>query len=124
LVSQFYDAQLRPAGLRMTQFSVLALLGGHGDQTMSKLAEVAGMDRTTLTRNIGLLRKRGWVRTQRGEDPRERVAGLTPKGWETLRQGFPYWRQAHLTLQERMGVPDFAPLLGRIGQVVEAAMKF
>ncbi|MEE9276104.1 MAG: MarR family winged helix-turn-helix transcriptional regulator, partial [bacterium] len=51
-VTQLYDAALQPAGLRVTQLSVLAVASRMERATISKLGEVLVMDRTTLTRNL------------------------------------------------------------------------
>ena len=52
LVTQSYDAALRPVGLRVTQFTILAVLAKRGQMRQSKLADILGMDGTTLTRNL------------------------------------------------------------------------
>ena len=51
-VTQFYDQYLAPAGLRTTQFSILAKLKRQGPMTINVLADQLVMDRTTLGRNI------------------------------------------------------------------------
>ena len=52
VVSQAYDAALKPSGLRATQFTLLAVLARAGDMPLTKLAEILVMERTTLTRNL------------------------------------------------------------------------
>src|SRR5262249_59557256 len=51
-ITQHYDAHLVAAGLRVTQYSLLANLCRGGPATMSKLAVALAMDRTTLTRHL------------------------------------------------------------------------
>jgi hypothetical protein len=58
-VTRFYDAFLSPAGLRATQFSILAKLRQRGPLTITSLAAEMVMDRTTLGRNIRPLQRRG-----------------------------------------------------------------
>ena len=57
MVSQSYDAALKPVGLKATQFSMLAVLGRRGQMRQSDFADVLGMDGTTLTRNLRPLRE-------------------------------------------------------------------
>src|SRR5712692_8766939 len=58
-VTAHYDAQLRPAGLRATQLNLLMAIESEAATTVTDLAEILAMDRTTLTRNLKLLRDRG-----------------------------------------------------------------
>ena len=51
-VSQAYNDALRPAGLKATQFTLLATLNKRGEVSVSELAAALVMDRTTLTRNL------------------------------------------------------------------------
>jgi DNA-binding MarR family transcriptional regulator len=57
IVSQLYDRELRQAGLRVTQFALLQALVRAKDISQGKLGEVLGLDSTTLTRTLALLRK-------------------------------------------------------------------
>jgi len=59
LVTQYYDNALAPAEIRSTQFSLLNSLSILGKISMKDLAMVLAMDRTTLTRDLQPLLKRG-----------------------------------------------------------------
>ena len=60
-VTQLYDQLLAPAGLRVTQFSILAKLKRRGPLTINALADDMVMDRTTLGRNIRPLERDGLI---------------------------------------------------------------
>ena len=60
-VTQFYDRHLASAGLRTTQFSILARLRRQGPITINTLADEMVMDRTTLGRNILPLERDGLI---------------------------------------------------------------
>lgn len=94
LISQTYDEFLRPSGLKATQFGLLMTVRGFGKTTVSKLAEWAIMDRTTVTRNLKLLAKKELVKIEPGEDQRERVVAITDKGIDALLSGRPFWEKA------------------------------
>jgi DNA-binding MarR family transcriptional regulator len=83
-LSHFYDAALRPAGIRSTQFTMLVVIGAAQPVSMSDLANHLVMDRSTLTRNFGLLEQRGLVSTKVGKDRRSRLVTLTRKGRSAL----------------------------------------
>src|SRR5215470_4789423 len=61
-VTQFYDQCLAPAGLRTTQFSILAKLAKLGPTTINALARDLVMDRTTLGRTMLPLERDGLIR--------------------------------------------------------------
>jgi DNA-binding MarR family transcriptional regulator len=104
LVTQLYDEHLRPVGLRVTQFSLLATLR-HGDGTpLGELAARLSMDRTTLTRTLKPLQDAGLVETRADPEDRRRTRlGLTPAGREALRAAVPHWRDAQRALRGRLG---------------------
>src|SRR5580704_3296791 len=70
-VTQFYDAALRPSGLRATQFTLLQALTLSGEISQKQLGELLEIDSTTLTRTLVLLRSKGWLRSAAGTDRRE-----------------------------------------------------
>src|SRR5271168_4530609 len=69
-VTQFYDAGLRPAGLRATQFTLLQALHLAPEISQKHLAELLASDSTTLTRTLAHLRRQGWIRSEPGKDRR------------------------------------------------------
>src|SRR5262250_1950954 len=69
-VTQFYDQFLAPAGLRTSQFSVLAKLKRLGPMTINALAAELVMDRTTLGRNILPLEREGLIAVETGKSDR------------------------------------------------------
>lgn len=101
-ISRLYDEMLRPSGLRATQFSVLRHLQG-GTYTLTQLADVLVMDRTTLGRNLMLLERDGLVQLRVGKDRRERELALTERGLRTLEAAYPLWRQAQAQIAQRLG---------------------
>ena len=94
-VTQLYDRHLASAGLRTTQFSILARLRRHETMTINVLAEDMVMDRTTLGRNILPLERDGLISIKPGRaDRRSKELRLTEAGRERLRAGVQSWRDA------------------------------
>ena len=52
------------------------------------------MERTTLTRNLNVLKKSGWVKSNTGSDGRFTYIDLTAKGNKALSNVFPHWQLA------------------------------
>jgi MarR family transcriptional regulator for hemolysin len=75
------NARLRPYGLDYPRWRVLAVLQEHSGATMGQLADLTSVDRTTLTRTLGLMEEAQLVtRRERESDRRNLVISLTPKG--------------------------------------------
>ena len=75
------NARLRPHGLDYPRWRVLAVLNEHSGATMGRLADLTSVDRTTLTRTLGLMEKTGLVaRRERESDRRSLAISLTAKG--------------------------------------------
>lgn len=122
-MTQLYDERLRQAGLRATQFTLLMALRSLGEMTLSGLAERAVMDRTTLTRNLKLLERRGLVSVRTGEDRRERRVSLTAKGEQALAEAFPLWDEAQAEMVDGLGEQRFARFLADLAEVVGVARE-
>jgi DNA-binding MarR family transcriptional regulator len=75
------NAKLRPYGLDYPRWRVLAVLQEHSGATMGRLADLTSVDRTTLTRTLGLMEEARLIaRQERKSDRRSLVISLTPKG--------------------------------------------
>ena len=112
LVTQHFDRHLRPLGIKITQFSLLAALSPPDERlTIGVLARGMGMDRTTLSRNLAVLVERGLARLDDGQDRREHLASLTPAGREVFARAVPIWEQAQAGVTAAMGGDDWRELL-------------
>jgi hypothetical protein len=108
MVTALYDTRLRTLGLTSQQFSLLAnihgaMLAGRA-LSMSALADLTGLDPTTLTRTLLPLKAAGWVTNARAQDDRRRKhIELTASGQAILAEGARQWLAASKTLQDRLG---------------------
>jgi DNA-binding MarR family transcriptional regulator len=105
-VSVLYDAQLKSAGLKTTQFSLLGELRRHrtAPLTMNKLAEYLVMDRSTLGHNLRPLLRRRLVALQPDSiDGRTRRVTLTAKGAATFANAEKLWEKAQKEYETVIG---------------------
>ena len=79
-LTQLYDDAMAPAGLRVTQFSLLRTLAREGPLTISALASRQLLDRTALSRNLDPLLDMGLVEVIRGRDARTKEVAISRKG--------------------------------------------
>jgi DNA-binding MarR family transcriptional regulator len=120
-VSQYYDLLLEPSGLRITQFSLLAVIRLLGSASISQLAEAAVMDRTTLARNLEVLAREKLVRIRPGSDARVREVSLTRAARLKLDAAFPLWETAQTQMAERLGAERMQRMAGDLSAAVAAA---
>jgi DNA-binding MarR family transcriptional regulator len=100
-VTQIYDNALRAAGMRATQFHILAEIRGAGEATITQLTAALILDQTTLTRSLGLLERNGLVMVVPRPDARLKAVKLTKKGDRALAAAQPHWASAQ---KQVMGV--------------------
>ena len=122
-ISQLYDDVLRPSGLRVTQFSILAVTKRLGPVTVTRLAEETVTDRTTLTRNLKLLAQQRLVRVVPREDRREREITLTDRGRAALAQAYPFWKSVQAQVAKGLGPERFRRLLSDLRTTVALTRK-
>jgi DNA-binding MarR family transcriptional regulator len=117
-VTQFYDQHLASAGLRTTQFSILARLRRQGPMTINALAEELVMDRTTLGRNILPLERDGLISiAPRRTDRRSKELRLTNAGLERLHAGYEGWKGAQKEFAAAFGDERTARLRALLREV-------
>lgn len=98
LVNRYYEQALKPAGLRAGQFNLMVPLGLRGALSITQLAELLGMERSALARNLRPLERKRWVTVTVGADRRTRLVRLTREGRWSLRTAYPFWEQAQREL--------------------------
>ncbi len=102
-----FDEALRPAGLTSGQFSLLTSLNRPDAPSVGEVAEVLGMDRTTLTANLKPLERRGLMETRVDpEDRRSRRLALTEAGLQVLEIATPIWVRVHAETEALLQTPQ------------------
>jgi DNA-binding MarR family transcriptional regulator len=110
VISGLYDEVLAPLQLKGSQLNVLATLAHRGPAAPTDLCAVLRMDKSTLSRNLERMGKRGWLAVRPGEDNRTHVVELTAKGTKLLQDAYPLWRKAQAEAARRMGEEGLAAL--------------
>jgi DNA-binding MarR family transcriptional regulator len=119
-VTRAYDDALRPVGLRATQLALLAAIDAEGALSISALARVAGMDRTTLTRNLAPLEREGLVALGAEGWRRARTLDLTAKGRSRLEEAVPLWEKAQRRLKRSLGARRWDDVRNSLDHLIHA----
>ena len=94
VVTKIYDDSLRPHGLRTAQQNILVAVSLMKSATPSELERRLSLDKSTVSRNVERMRRRGWVEFVSGEDGRSHHLHVTAEGRKLLRKTLVAWEQA------------------------------
>jgi len=101
--TSFYEEVLADSGIRATQFTILQVLKTAPDLLTTEVGKLLGIDQTTATRTLALMKKSKLVVDTTGTDRRERSWRLTPLGETTYRKIQPKWESAQAMVERRLG---------------------
>jgi DNA-binding MarR family transcriptional regulator len=119
-----YDKALAPVGLRATQFSILQRLSAHGETTITSLADMIAMDRTTLASNLKPLAREGLVTVEpSAADRRARIVTITPDGRSRMNAALPLWKAVQAQFEESFGAGDAAQLRASLEAVLHTGFE-
>ena len=119
-VTQIYSRHLAPTGLRISQFSLLGYVVARGPVSITELSELLATDRTTLTRNLRPLERRGlMVFAPDPADRRSRALHLTDKGRQTFRDAHPGWQAAQALVERRLGTTETRALNAALDHLLD-----
>ena len=121
LLTQLYDRFLRNVGVEAPQFALLVEIDKEERSHHSAIGLQCGMDKTTVSRNLKLLERKGWVKSTRGRDRRERHVTLTQAGRKRLAAAWPEWRKAQTHLRTVMTGEEWTAMFHMLHVVMDAA---
>ena len=105
-VTVLYEEMLGNSGVHAAQYTALQLLESAPNLTTTELAAALGVDQTTATRTLALIKKAGFARDTVGDDRRQRRWSLTAHGQALLRKLKPRWEAAQEAFEKRLGRAD------------------
>jgi DNA-binding MarR family transcriptional regulator len=119
-VTGLYDRALDGHGVSIAQVNLLAALGKAGPCTPTQLGDVLQLERSTVSRNLTLLMRRGWIEAVSADAKGIREVALTSAGYQKIRSVLPDWRRAQQQAAELLGsagvkaVRNMASSLGQL----------
>jgi DNA-binding MarR family transcriptional regulator len=118
LVTKIYDDSLRPLGLRTAQQTILVAISLMKTPTPTDLERRLSLEKSTVSRNVERMQRRGWVEFVPGEDGRSHHLKLTTKGAKLLRESTALWQLAQkkvAVLLGKEGVTALSRILSTFG---------
>jgi DNA-binding MarR family transcriptional regulator len=101
-ITALYDDALRPHGLRVGQLNLLVAVARMGTARPGDLCRVLCMDKSTLSRDVEIMRRHGWLEVE-DAGGRSRPLRLSPEGRALLERVAPSWRQAQAKARTLIG---------------------
>ena len=109
--SSVYDKALAPLGINVAQFSLLRKIARAQSISLTELARLADLDRSTMGRNAKVLQRMDLIEQTSGEDHRETHIALTSTGRDLVERGGPLWDQAQKEIEAKLGSEGVEQLL-------------
>ncbi|MBL4907706.1 MAG: winged helix-turn-helix transcriptional regulator [Sneathiella sp.] len=112
VVSAIYEDSFRPFGLTIAQFNLLIAIGARGQASPTQLVHSLSLEKSTVSRNIEKMKKKGWVSLVSATDKRSHLLTLTPSGDAILEIATPAW-----TFAQEKAAKTLGPLSSIIGDI-------
>lgn len=124
-VTQYYDDALKSTGVKVTQFTILMAIASQaslrdgrsenatstsdkgpeqivGQSSITDIARLAMVDRTTLTRSLKILEDDKLIEIRKVPPGNKRRVTITAKGLRKMKEIYPYWFRAQRTLAKAL----------------------
>jgi DNA-binding MarR family transcriptional regulator len=102
-VSSIYDQAVARHGVTIAQVNLLVTLADFGPSTLRKIGAFLRLERSTMSRNLDLLMKRGLVEAISSNARGIREVAITPVGLDMIEVVLPDWRAAQMQAAQLLG---------------------
>jgi DNA-binding MarR family transcriptional regulator len=94
---------LKPFGIKVNQVTILVMLSMAGKAEPSDIAGTLLMEKSTVSRNLDRMRKKGWIRIANGDDGFSQVITVTSEGRKLLAMVRGEWMKAQKKASQLLG---------------------
>ena len=104
-ISQIYNRNLRKSGelINANQVSILVALSQFKKLKITELSKKLNMERTTITRNLSVLKKFNWIQILIEIDGRIKFVSITKEGKRVIQKIIPFWENAQNETKKLLG---------------------
>lgn len=111
VITNIYDRALQPLGIKINQANILVMLTLTDQASSVDIARVLQMEKSTVSRNIDRMKKKGWIDVTGKDDGPSQVITVTPKGKGLLADAHVEWQKAQKQATELLGEEGVAAVL-------------
>ena len=94
VITNIYDGAFRSLEITMNQMNIMVVVAKFEPANPSQVGKWLHMEKSTLSRNVNLMTKNGWLQTTPVGHGRSLEIRLTRQGRALLKKGTPYWEKA------------------------------
>jgi DNA-binding MarR family transcriptional regulator len=103
VVTAIYDEAFRPLGLRVSQGNILVAVGRLGEARPVEVCRLLRLEKSTLSRDVEVMKARGWLESEPPAGGRNQLLRLTPAGRDLLARSLPAWEAAQAEAARLLG---------------------
>ena len=130
VITNIYDDAMRPFGLRVTQFAMLASGESRGRLRQADIRAELQLDDSTLSRNLAIMAENGWVEIVAGDSGSRlratrngRLLRTTRKGRLLLTKMAPAWQEAQVHASALLGAKTANALRGAADRLLKNDLR-
>jgi len=105
------------------QFAMLSALSELPAGSQSTVGSALGLDKTTTSRNLHVLLRKGWIELAPTDDRRERGYRLTASGAKILATAKPGWKRAQERMRAALGAGQWEAMFQLVGHIADSAAR-
>ena len=90
---------------------------------MSDLAALLVLEQSSLSRNLAVLERLGFIKLVPGDDRRERIVTLTRSGRLALQRGYPVWKAAQSAVAEALEPRELETQIRSLRKLTRTALE-
>ena len=110
MVTQLYEKRLSRHGISLAQFTLLTVIGRLEKPSPGQIVSFLHIEKSSLSRNLQLLIRRGLVSAHDTRGRRIDRVGLTRSGRRKIQSALPDWRAAQKAASDLLGPRFFHEL--------------
>lgn len=103
VITNLYDRAFRQFDIKINQASILVFLTVHNGSSPGDVGKGLKMEKSTVSRNVERMRKKGWVEIEVGDDGPSQVIRVTGKGSDLLAAIHGEWTKAQEAARGLLG---------------------
>lgn len=103
VITSIYDRALQPLGIKINQANILTMLSLAGRAASVDIARVLSMEKSTVSRNVERMRKKGWIAVAGKDNELSLVITVTSKGRKLMSAAYKEWEKAQKQATELLG---------------------
>jgi DNA-binding MarR family transcriptional regulator len=103
VITNVYDRAFRRFDIKINQASILVFLTVRDGSSTGDVGKALKMEKSTVSRNVERMRKKGWVEIEAGDDGPSQVIRVTGKGSDLLAAIHGEWMKAQEAARGLLG---------------------